>query len=433
MSQDFDNISKEISEHMLDSDFNRRSHFSQFQSFKTKCSIWDKLQKILVVSTTVVYSFHFSKILNNSTLNIISQYLVLVFSILSTIVTIVLLFNNYDQKANEHWLAAQSYQSLYRDCQFFFNDHLNITNRTSEGALASAYRIRMHLNNLNLISPHISKKIFKKISNEMYPSSVQEEKKVKPFSQKILIKKILADFNYEFQSYVFDLYLFGSYLANKSLNSSDIDIAIVLKLDDMQHLFKLRSKVKYLRAKYLYESNIILDISTQIAGEFYRKTDIPFYSNVKNGEKLVSQISSSFNSSSVNKDKEVIINKIDHFIGIAQNHYKNDCFEAIIINSYFAYYHCMVLLLANQNVTWKSEKEMLHEFAILIPDIPEITIEDLEYYFESEYLKNMVAYNYNIVIKKEIAHEILVNVTDFKDRTNKTINLGNSYTKTQAS
>jgi len=149
-------IEKEIDEHKKDCAVNRSVHFKAHQRYDKKCKrikFWSCILTLITVAGLMLFiSFKW---------RILVTIILPTISIISLLISIVGMVYDYESKSRENWQAAQSYQALYRDCQFYDYE------KDSQCEYEVAERIRKHLNNLNMIAPSVSSKDYREVNSGM--------------------------------------------------------------------------------------------------------------------------------------------------------------------------------------------------------------------------------------------------------------------------
>jgi len=160
----------EIKEHLVDCNTNRSKHFIKYTHIKKWKDRINFTQNIALIFTTLVLALYAA----SSDLLPGFQKITLVITIISAFISAIALWSqisNYDDAATQHWMAAQAYQELYRECQFFHNQFP--VNSDFKEAAKIAEQIRIRLNHLNLVSPHIP---FSKAEKKKHEKQIEEEK-----------------------------------------------------------------------------------------------------------------------------------------------------------------------------------------------------------------------------------------------------------------
>jgi len=159
----------EIKEHLIDCKTNRGKHFNKYTQIKKWKDRINFTQNIALILTTLALALYAA----SSDLFPGFHEITLVITIISAFVSTIALWSqisNYDDAAAQHWMAAQAYQELYRECQFFHNQ-FPIDSDFQEAAKI-AEQIRIRLNHLNLVSPHIP---LNKVERKKHEKSIEDE------------------------------------------------------------------------------------------------------------------------------------------------------------------------------------------------------------------------------------------------------------------
>ena len=104
---------EELKEHTSDCDYAKSQHYYEEKSYKRKSDIFGAIQAVVFLTTIAMYVVIVSGVYENQFLTTAG----LILSVVSTLLEILSYMLNYDEKANEHWKAAQMYSELYRKCQ----------------------------------------------------------------------------------------------------------------------------------------------------------------------------------------------------------------------------------------------------------------------------------------------------------------------------
>lgn len=367
---------QELLEHQKDSDYNRASHFKEYTKLMKIYSLWNNCRLILSIILTIIYVTYFS--MPNLYPNILKG-LGFIIALILTIISIVLDNKNYIENAHRNWLAAQSYQNLYRDCQFFkqfpqkdCDDNLNY----------GIYRIRKQLNTLNLLSPHIG--IFLTEDESQKIENKYKKKNIQNLFLKTVIEK---EIKIIFKKKLINIYIFGNN------NNIEIDVTIIM-LDKYQtEEVELLKNLNDLQLMILKKYSIYLDINLFTQVNFYSYKELPFNSNVCKGDLILNLIKNSNYNINI---KEKIKTKINLYKSIITDEFNktNSKNEIIIFGLYYCYYHLIVLILVTNKISWNSEKEMIQNFIHLIKKDDKLRREDIKNYLLVIQLKNIILHNY---------------------------------------
>lgn len=383
---------QELLEHQKDSDYNRTSHFKEYNNLMKAYSFWNHSRLILSIILTVIYVVYFSTSFYPNVLKGLGFIIALVL----TVISIVLDNKNYIENAYRNWLAAQSYQNLYRDCQFFKqfpkkndDDNLNY----------GIYRIRKQLNTLNLLSPHIGAFL-----TEDESQRIESKYKKKDVQNSFLKKEIKKEIEIIFKKKLINIYIFGN-------NNAEIDVSVIMLNEAQTEEVELLKNLNNLQLMVLKKYKIYLDINLFTQIDFYSYKELPFNSNVCKGDLILNLIEDSSYDINV---KEKIKTKINLYISIITDEFDktNSKNEVIIFGLYYCYYHLIVFILITNKISWSSEKEMIQKFIHLIKKDNKLREEDIKNYLLVIQLKNIILHNYfdygNIDLLKVIFE-------DFKD------------------
>lgn len=105
----------ELKEHTLDSDCAKGQHFYEETRYRKKAKFFNILKSVVFLTTIATYVLSEYGVRDNEWFKNLCIILVLA----STLLEILSYMLRYEEKAMEHWKAAQMYSELYRKCQFF--------------------------------------------------------------------------------------------------------------------------------------------------------------------------------------------------------------------------------------------------------------------------------------------------------------------------
>lgn len=113
MKINIETVLEEILEHTKDCDYNRSQHFSEREKYK-KRDKWANILQMICLMVIVIFYMIISefKSLNQT----IAYYIPVVASIIATVTQLYAYFSGCGELAERHWLAAQAYTRLYREC-----------------------------------------------------------------------------------------------------------------------------------------------------------------------------------------------------------------------------------------------------------------------------------------------------------------------------
>lgn len=358
--RDREQIINEILEHTKDCDYNRSQHFIEYQHYDRISRFLNLLQIgsliILVIFCSIIIP-EFEK-----TNNYITYAIPIILSLIATTAQLIDYFCNFSDLAQQHWLAAQAYARLYRQCQFF-PSHYG-TSCDDYVMRETASNICNELFDLNLMSPNLSERSYKKVSylqDKKYPIELiaysSRAGQLLPFVETIKIA---------FANYKIEILSFGSYM--KTLQNNDIDIAIVVysQIDDEKILTDkvLELERQFRRNKY----NVDLTLLTP--NRIKAPSQIPFINNIKNGNRLFasSGLTNSILDYSFNADdyKELINTcyskvKSSHDL-LDTNDYVN--------KAYYYTRNIIIYILLTKDISYTGEYEMIDSFESVLQEQP---------------------------------------------------------------
>jgi predicted nucleotidyltransferase len=396
MVADREQILNEILEHTRDCDYNRSQHFVEHQHYSRLSRLLN-----LVQITSLLFLVIFCSVLapEMEMENPFLEYIIpIILSIIATSAELIDYFCNYSDLAQQHWLAAQAYARLYRQCQFF-PSHYGI-NCDENIMREAALNICNELFDLNLMSPDLSERSYKKVkylNDKKYPleSIVFLERKdhLKDFANCIKDK---------FNGVKIEIVSFGSY-PNKN-HHGDIDIAIVVHSEDIDEN-ELLEKTIALEQSFRNKKQIV-DLTLLTKKHINNPLQIPFIMNVKKGELLYSSFGVSSSIFSYDFDIADFKRGLDECFKNVTIAYGESDSNNYINKAFYYVQNAIRYILLNRDISWESESEMVMCFEnILSSNIEFSTIMSL--YLTLKKYKN----NENSIGNEDDSFEVTKNKT----------------------
>lgn len=402
----------EIYEHMKDCDYSRNSHFSMYNKCIKKYIVTETVQRYITIFMTILYILYFSISHKSVWAEGIIKYIAIGCTIILTVLSMVIEQTKYREVANQHWLSAQSYQALYRDCQFFMTMNSNKEHCNTSDVI---YRMRKHLNNLNLISPHIDEKINKKTYENIGSKYFHVDKCVSIEDRKTILKKIERKLQKKLLNYIIDVYFYGKFMNEKLEYKTDLDIVIVLGKRDYELYSEILGIISEIQVNSLLEHKVFLNVSVFKEEKFYPYIDFPFNSNVMGGMRIINKINvDEYKKTEVKNN--IIKEKVEAFKDKAIFMIENEEYEIAIMAIYYGYYHSIIFLLLEFDIGWSNEYEMINIFANKISQITNVRNEDLKNFLICENYKNLYLYNYKYFIDEQVIKDQMNFFNNYYDR-----------------
>lgn len=356
MEKSIEKILDEILEHTKDCDANRTQHFNE----NIRYSKWNKVLNIAqIICLVCIIAYYMVKPLGN----LENDLFPIIVSAIATIVQIITYFSGCEKLAQRHWLAAQAYSRLYRDCQFFCTHYVEIND---ELLRQKAQDISIELCNLNLMSPELNERSYRKVKDQLtikkYPiEKVIEEKKINR------IEKVINTIKNKYKEYDIEIIAFGSYL--NSIYYNDIDLAVIIYKEDVDKNLLQELSIE-IQDQYIVVG-LNLDITIITEKELAISGYVPFIRNIKNGKRLyitpmVKQ--SVFDKTFEEIDYKTIIKC--YYTDLVTSYEKNDT-KIFVFKTYYYLYHVISYLLNMNGIAWYSETSISKEYYEISKDSAE--------------------------------------------------------------
>lgn len=344
MEKNIEKILNEILEHTKDCDANRAQHFNENIRYNNKNKLLNIFQIICLIFIIAYYMME-SEI---KSFNIVGIGLwPIVWSAVATIIQILTYFGGYEKLAQRHWLAAQAYARLYRDCQFFCTHYSELNEKILR---QKAQDIAIELSDLNLMSPELNKKSYSKVKKELaerkYPiEKVIEDERIKR------IAKVVDTIKNKYREYDIEIIGFGSYL--DSIYYDDIDLAVIVHKIDVDKGILQEISIE-IQDQYI-DLGLNLDITIITEKELAINGYVPFIRNVKSGKRLY--ISPMVKQSIFDKTfEEIDYNTIIRcYYEDLLTAYNGGDISGFVLKTYYYLYHVISYLLNMRGVAWYSE------------------------------------------------------------------------------
>lgn len=360
MERNIEKILGEILEHTIDCDADRAQHFNE----NIRYSKWNKILNILQIICLICIVAYYMVESEIKSWGIAGMNLwPIAWSALATTIQIVTYFSGCEKLARQHWIAAQAYSRLYRDCQFFCTHHAEIS---EEVLRQKAQDISVELCNLNLMSPELNDKSYSKVVDKLaskkYPiEKVIEEKKLNR------IENVIDTIKNKYREYVFEIIAFGSYLS--SIYYDDIDLAVIIYKEDVDKELLQEISIE-IQDQYIV-AGLNLDITIITEKELSISSYVPFIRNVKNGKRLyiVPMVKQSvFDKTFEEIDYDTIIKC--YYEDLVAAHDGNDT-KIYVNKAYYYLYHVISYLLNMRGIAWYSEISISKKFYEIAKDSTE--------------------------------------------------------------
>ena len=357
MEKNIEKILNEILEHTKDCDANRAQHFNE----NIRYSKWNKLLNIFQIICLICIIAYYMVESEIENLDIAGIGLwPIVWSAIATTFQIVTYFSGYEKLAQQHWLAAQAYARLYRDCQFFCTHYSELNEKILK---QKAQDIAIELSDLNLMSPELNKKSYNRIENDLakkkYPiEKVIEDEKVKR------IAKVVDTIKNKYREYDIEIIAFGSYL--DSIYYDDIDLAVIVHKVDVDKNILQEISIE-IQDQYIV-GGFNLDITIITEKELAINSYVPFIRNVKTGKRLyISPMvkQSVFDKTFEEIDYDTIIKCYYEDLVTA---YSGGNTNIFVFKAYFYLYHVISFLLNMRGIAWYSEISISQKYYEIAKD-----------------------------------------------------------------
>lgn len=344
-------VLNEILEHTQDCDYNRSEHFIE----KKRYSFWSKVLDIIQMACLICIIIYYMVGMEGLFTNV---YIPICLSISATVAQLIAYLSNCTDLAQQHWIAAQAYTRLYRECQFFYTNFSEINN--IDILRQKAQDISDEICDLNLMAPELRSSAYnkakKELNNKNYAiETVIREERIERLSVVVnSLKEVFQKYNIEITAY-------GSFL--NSIQYRDIDIAVIVYSANVEKS-KLEEASIAIERQY-FELGLNLDITVITERDLSLSSLIPFLNNIKAGQQLF--ISPMVKESILDKSE----NKIDYDFHL--NHFndaicasiaKNDK-HSFIMNSYYYLYYAIANILSEKGITWYGEDSISKKFLTL--------------------------------------------------------------------
>lgn len=352
MYQDIDQLLNEILEHTKDCDFNRTQHFAQNKRLNIMEKGLNSVQIGCLIALIVYYMVASQIEFPNP---LIMTLLPIVLSIVATITELISYFSNCGELSQRHWLAAQAYTRLYRECQFFCTHYAEINDINV--LRQKAHDISNAICDLNLLSPNLDEKTYSKatllLGNKHYPiEDVITEARLKR------LDVVLETIKSEYALYSIEIIAFGSYL--HGIHYDDIDLAVIVYADDVDKFSLERISVN-IQNKYI-ELGLDLDITIITEKDLSISAFLPFIRNIQSGKRLYIAPAVKrgvFEKTYGEIDYNVILKYFYHDAIFA---YDKEDTRNFILKSYYFFYHTIACILSRKNIPWYGEDSISRNF-----------------------------------------------------------------------
>lgn len=344
----------EAKEHVVDCDYNRAQHFNMYDRYMFKAKAIRLFEAAFLFGIILCYIVSATiPGWNNSKISAIAP---VALSILALCLQMFDYYTNYDDKADHHWMAAQAYSRLYRECQFLPVHYEKIP--TGE-FIRTLHDICIELHDLNTLSPHLDNKSYIKVKDGLKDKEYPVDRLINVFDDK-LFKNFVDNIKDICKDYLIEIYLFGSYVRKPFYN--DIDIAIIVYGDSVDGN-EIEAKVVEIESKY---SDIPFDITIIYEKDFQSEEMIPLIRNIQKGRCL-------FSSQMINRKLQDRTIRQPNYYSIVESYYKrmpnaNDVIgdsvtlENYLKNAYHCYYYIIASVLDSKTVKWDGECTLIYEF-----------------------------------------------------------------------
>ncbi|MGM9927799.1 MAG: nucleotidyltransferase domain-containing protein [Bacillus sp. (in: firmicutes)] len=336
----------ELKEHTLDSDCAKEQHFYEETKYRIKAKFFNILKSVIFLATIATYVLIVSGVRRNRWFNDICILLVLI----STLLEILSYMLRYEEKAMEHWKAAQMYSEVYRKCQFFCLMYSHCSFEVWREKLTD---ISEELSRISLLSPGVSLKSYKKWKKNNLNKKYPVDKAI--CDLKIdNIDKIIDIIKETLHEYKIEIFLFGSYLSSMYYN--DIDIAVIVH--EKFTNYQLEEKMNKIEKKYSIDG-FNLDITIITEDDINANRCTQFIKNICEG---ICYYKSSEIKKSITDYVGTLCNyseMIEYFIEHANNH--RDDYRVFVSDVFYMYYHALTAFLSSQNINWYGEQSMISE------------------------------------------------------------------------
>ncbi len=393
--QDIMQIRKEILEHTIDCDYNRNLHFNEYNHYSKVSRLLNAGQMISLILIILIYSVFYEIGIEKTWINLT----VIGLSVVATTLQLIDYFWSFSSLAQQHWLAAQAYSRLYRQCQFF-PSHYGV-NCDKTIAREAAKNICNELFDLNLMSPNLSRRNFSKVAAELKGKKYPIHSEIfgcKSHQLSPVVETIKAKFN----QYQMEVICFGSYI--RSLHNNDIDIAVIIYSDNANE--SALNNIILEIEKHFRQEGLKIDLTLMMQSTLHLQSQIPFIRNIKRGECLYA--SPELNTSILQHscDCGSLKDLIDkHYEKVLVSFKTGD--ESDIINkSYYYIRNLIVYTLTQEQEEWNSEDEMIDRLIAVAERNSDLAPME-ELYFKLRKLKNI---EFSIGIDKNIPSETINNI-----------------------
>lgn len=345
---EIEQILNEILEHTADCDCNRSQHFKEYDRYSKWDNFFNITQAIILIA---LVSFFMLK----SDFPCLDEWswAPIILSAIATALQLMDYYFDCGTVADHHWMAAQAYSRLYRQCQFFPS---NYANASLDEIRAVARSISSELYDLNIMSPDLNDKTYRKVKdrveNKKYP--IQE------VFRSLRVERIndaVERLKEECVDYFTEIYIFGSYL--DGLVNHDVDIAVIVHQKDVTiDQDSLNQKAIEIENDFSGQ-NINLDITIITEKELNDTANIPFIRNILKGERIYSNIERETGRSVIylHNNYNILIEK---FYTEANNAKDN---HSVFVSKVFSFYYFIIAnILERNNIDWNGEDSLLHEF-----------------------------------------------------------------------
>lgn len=345
---EMEQILSEILEHTADCDCNRAQHFKEYDKYSKWDNFFNITQAIILI---VLVSFFMLK--NDFPFLDEWSWAPIILSAIATGLQLMDYYFDCGTVADHHWMAAQAYSRLYRQCQFFSSDYANAS---LDEIRAVAKSISSELYDLNIMSPDLNDKTYNKVKNGL------ENKKypIQEVFRSLRIKQIhdaVERMKEECRDYFTEIYIFGSYL--DGLVNHDVDIAVIVHQKDAAIDYDVLNQKAIEIENDFSEKNIDLDITIITEKELNDTANVPFIRNILKGERIYSNIEKETARSVIylHDNYNILIEKFYTEANASKDNH------SVFVSKVFSFYYFIIAnILERNNINWNGEDSLLRAF-----------------------------------------------------------------------
>lgn len=359
MKNEREYLLNELKEHTLDSDCARGQHFYEEKLLRTYASLFNIIKSSVFLATIAIYVLIVSGIKLSNYINNIAIALTLA----STLLEILSYMLRFEEKAMDHWKAAQMYSELYRKCQFFYPTYSSFSFDVWREKLND---ISEELSRISLLSPSVSKRSYKDWENnnrnKNYPvdKAIYDLKTADIDTCINIIKETLSQYKIE-------IFLFGSYLSSMYYN--DIDIAVIVH-DNFKSHQVLEKRISKIEKRYSIKG-INLDITIITEEDIIANRCTQFIRNICKGKCYYKSPEIKKSITDYNGTLSNYSGMIEYFIDHAEKH--SEDYRVFVTDVFYMYYHALTAALFSLNISWYGEQSMITECTNLLMNEEEIS------------------------------------------------------------